>query len=198
MLIALHGRLQAGKDTAFERIRLMNSDAQRLAFADPLKASAAAALDVTLEELEWMKLSAMNSITVRVPLSGNPDDYRFRTVSLTGRDYLQRYGTQSHRDVFGDGFWVDQALSQVADHTDSLYVITDCRFPNEAEAVSARGGLVIQVVGPEGDAAGGHASEQALDPQLIDFVVDNSVRDDNFESLDFQLNLILGAYGYVA
>src|SRR5437667_262610 len=83
MLIALHGRAQAGKDTAFERIQTMWPSAERLAFADPLKDSAAAVLKVTREELEWMKVSDIPSVVARVPLSGNPDDYRYRTINLT-------------------------------------------------------------------------------------------------------------------
>jgi hypothetical protein len=208
MLLALHGRLQAGKDTTFERIKYLASqlpehtipgvpgktfpefsEVTRIAFADPLKNSAAALLKVSREELEWMKVSEIPTVTVRVPLSGNPDDYRFRTVSLTGREYLQLYGTEAHRDIFGDSFWVDQAMEQAnRGGNRSLFVITDCRFPNEAQAVKQRGdGYVVHVVGPEGKAAGGHSSEQVLDDDLIDFEIDNSVRGDDFANLDYEI-----------
>jgi len=30
--------------------------------------------------------------------------------SITGRQALQRYGTEGHRDVFGEDFWVDALL----------------------------------------------------------------------------------------
>ena len=182
MILGLHGRLQAGKDTTFAEIEASLRGlvfVERLSFADPLKDSAAALLGITREELELMKVDPVQCITVRVPLD---EGYRYRTINLTGREYLQRYGTESHRDVFGDNFWVDLALAKATD-VSKLYVITDVRFPNEADAIHAADGGVIHIIGPQGKAAGGHSSEQALPDEEIDWEIDNSVRGDDFAHL---------------
>lgn len=192
-LIGLHGRLQAGKDTTYERIARMCEGIYRveqLSFANPLKDSAAALLGITREELERMKVDPGVSISVRVPL--DEFGYRYRTVTLTGREYLQRYGTESHRDVFGDDFWVRQAMDKVT-QLGTVYVVTDVRFPNEVAAIQDRGGYLAHVIGPEGVAAGGHSSEQALPDDVFDFVIDNTVRDDDFAFLDEQVNVLFGS-----
>ena len=193
LIIGLHGRLQSGKDTTFERIQRYFDGivpVERLSFADPLKDSAAALLDVSREELERMKLADFISIVVRVPGSDDPNNYR--TIGYTGRQYLQRYGTEAHRDVFGDSFWVDQALAK-ATNRGTLYVITDVRFPNEVEAIRDAGGVLAHVVGPEGKAAGGHSSEQALPDHLFNFEIDNTVRDDGFANLDRQVKKLFAS-----
>lgn len=56
------------------------------------------------------------------------------------------------------------------------WLITDVRFPNEAQAICDRGGILIKVLRPETDhLAGNHESETALDYyQDWDCVLDNS------------------------
>jgi hypothetical protein len=106
--------------------------------------------------------------------------------TLTLRQYLQHYGTEAHRAVFGPNFWVDNVdLS----HEGKVVVVTDVRFANEAQAVSDAGGVVVNVQGPpEVENAGdGHASELPLPRALIDYYIDNSRRSDGFESLDTQV-----------
>jgi hypothetical protein len=84
--------------------------------------------------------------------------------------------------VLGDDVWVDALYS---DHKDAAgLVVTDVRFPNEAEAVAKRGGVMIRVerpgVGPTKDKHGrAHVSETALDDWPFDHVLvnDGSVDD---------------------
>ena len=191
--------MQAGKDTTYERIKLYSAmPVERVSFADPLKDSAAALLDVTREELEWMKLDDAISVSIRVPLGPAPD-YRYRTIGMTGRQYLQRYGTESHRDVFGTDFWRNQALDKCID-PEILYVITDVRFDNEARGINSffGGGYLAHVVGPEGKAAGGHASEAVLDDELFQFEINNVVRYDNYAMLDSEVKDMLSTLGLLA
>jgi hypothetical protein len=110
-----------------------------------------------------------------------------RLVDQTGWDYakttypevrslLQRTGTEAGRRVLGDDVWV-QAL--FASHTDApALVVTDVRFPNEAQAVVDRGGVMIRVdrpnVGPTKDKYGrAHISETALDDWPFDHRLNN-------------------------
>ncbi|MEU3050904.1 hypothetical protein ABZ705_31150 [Streptomyces sp. NPDC006984] len=85
------------------------------------------------------------------------------------RQMLQRLGTEGGRAILGEDVWVD-ALFRDYEIWDRPTVITDVRFPNEAQAIKRRGGLVVQVVrpgvNPIQDSA--HISERALDGWTFD------------------------------
>lgn len=200
MILGLHGKMTAGKDTVLERLRLISDSFQRFAFADKLKISAMASLgfrnwggtalsDTRLIELS-NALKENGDITIHFTLEGRPV-----TIRITGREYLQWCGTEGGRDVFGDNFWVDQAMGPALaiENENTIPTSTDTRFPNEAEAVLAADGEVWEVVGPvDPDAAPDtHASETRLPDEMITRTIDNTVRDDNFESLDAQLRKIV-------
>jgi hypothetical protein len=161
MLIGLNGRLQSGKDTTYEIIQEFVPHAERLAFTDLLKVSAAASLGISSSMMDQFKtqgiirVSTMNGII----------------SELSGREYLQRYGTEAHRDVFGDNFWVDQVLPVDFDHSNKFVVLTDMRFPNEAERVKHLGGFTVKVHRHQDSSA--HRSEQNIDTQ-IDYFLDNT------------------------
>ena len=188
MLIGLHGKKQAGKDTVYERVVHLlgpgtkaGAKVERVSFADLLYKSAAFALGVDEAFLrEWK-----SDPGVRVKVTS---DYGHRTrANLTVREYLQRYGTEAHRELFGSNFWVDHV--DLTDHEGKIVVVTDVRFRNEAQAVSNAGGSIVHVVGPEDveSSGDGHASEETLPSWLIDHVLLNTVRDDNFGALDEQV-----------
>jgi hypothetical protein len=86
------------------------------------------------------------------------------------RVLLQRLGSDVGREMFGEDFWVEQAFKGLGDED---VVFTDVRFPNEAEAVRGRGGVVWNVVRPGVGVANGHVSECALDGFVFDETVVN-------------------------
>ena len=198
-LVAFHGRLGSGKDTAGERLASMVScPTTRVSFARPLKESAAALMDIDVEMWEIYK----NDPEVKILLQDNYAEQRIPTGiprggdltveapniirEFTAREFLQRYGTESHRGIFGDNFWVDQALVGYSPSPFDLTYITDCRFENEALAVLDHGGVVIRVVGAN-EETGAHASETPLSDAFVTGEIDNTVRGDDFKSLDNQL-----------
>lgn len=189
MLIGLHGKKQAGKDTVHQRLERLVARAdgtatvRRVSFADKLYESAAAALGVTADELrEWK-----SDCGVHVWIINRLQPVR----SLTVREYLQLYGTEAHRHVFGDSFWVDNV--DLSNEHGEIVVVTDVRFRNEAQAIIDAGGTVVHVIGPpEVEEAGdGHASEETLPDRYIDAVLYNAVRDDNFADLDSAIKGLL-------
>lgn len=195
MLVGLHGRLGSGKDAVYERLRVLGFEPVRIAFADKLKVSAMACLGYSKDYFgeplhDWELVALANTLkdggVIHIDL-GDGDHH-----TVTGREYLQYAGTEGHRDVFGSDFWVEQALLGVTNETEGLHTVTDTRFPNEAEAILARGGEVWRIVGAN-EETGDHPSEVPLPDEMIARTIDNTVRDDDFASLDQQLRSIMGA-----
>lgn len=106
---------------------------------------------------------------------------------ISGRQYLQNFGNGA-RTVFGDTFWIDMVLPNPTLHegwgcpNDLLIdfypeadavIVTDVRYPNEAERINALGGVVIEVVRPC-LSSDGHASEMPLPRPLVKYTIQNS------------------------
>ncbi|MFD3325829.1 hypothetical protein [Streptomyces sp. NPDC058701] len=164
-LVGLAGAARSGKDTAAEA--LLSAGWQRKAFADKVK-DMLYALDPVLIE----KVCAEGVTSLRYEVDG----YGWETtkdVYPEVRQYLQRLGTEGGRAVLGENVWVDALLRDR--ETWGPAVITDVRFPNEADAIRARGGLVLLIERPgqEPIVHAGHASENALAGYAFDGVIRN-------------------------
>ena len=99
------------------------------------------------------------------------------------RHILQQMGTEQGRMVYGEDIWTTTLtvwMRWFFDHGYRNFVITDVRFPNEAEWVKSfrPGARLIRVEGrggAESAAAREHISETALDEWTAwDMVIDNS------------------------
>jgi hypothetical protein len=83
---------------------------------------------------------------------------------------LQWWGTEYRRNNFGQDYWVKRTFANIPANLD-IAIISDVRFPNEAEAVEQRHGYTVNVqrlrkdgslyTDPSRSAA--HPSETALD-----------------------------------
>lgn len=204
MLIGFHGRPGSGKDAAAARLRtilfenrefdiMIGTQWKRIAFADKLKESAAALFGVRPEVLDAIKNSNTAEVIldtgVAQPESDIPelqtDVSPFFVLNI--REFLQRYGTEAHRNIFGPDFWVDAALPPNYNHKFEVVVVTDVRFPNELNRIHDLGGFTVRILGDD-DQDFDHPSEQHLN---CEYTLDNSVRNDNFHSLDNQLRNLL-------
>jgi hypothetical protein len=187
-LIGLSGAARAGKDTAGGFIQVWGDrqgfSVEKHSFAAKLKISAARALGFPGDDAACIAFcdelkSGMYIDVMRRDREGLDE----REVRLPGRQFLQLYGTEAHRGVFGSDFWVEALLApldaRVREFSDpSIVVITDARFPNEAEAIRARGGEIWEVVREDNPDAltGGleaHVSEVGLPETLIDRTIVN-------------------------
>ena len=186
MLIGLTGRKEAGKDTTFQRIEALYSDiweVEKLSFAGMIYESAAASLGVTVEELHRWKSNPQIKICV---IAGNS----YLAKPITVRRFLQYYGSEAHRHIFGEDFWSDHVAQQIEDHAGKLAVVTDIRTPAEAQLVRDAGGKIVEVLGRD-FRLDVHETEQPLHPHLIDFVVDNSKDDQGYQNLDRNVHLMM-------
>lgn len=172
MLIGLNGYKGSGKDTVATYL-VEHHGFHRLAFADKLKESVCNLLDIDPIALERLKnLEEDCRVTITIPNKGE----LCRDISF--RHFLQRYGTESHRDTFGTDFWVDQILpsvgafyaaDQIISHLNRDIVITDARFENEQKRIHDLKGYNIRV--KRGTSVDEHLSEAM--PKYLDQVIDN-------------------------
>ena len=115
-------------------------------------------------------------------------------VKLTPRKLLQLLGTEAGRQIIHPNIWVNALFADFENNksdwlsaTNSKWIITDVRFPNEAQAIKDRGGILIRINRPQYLDNGlvirkdEHLSETALDDyDGFDYVIENdsdSVRD---------------------
>lgn len=96
--------------------------------------------------------------------------------NMTAREVMQFVGTEIFRKMHGP-VWAQSTVNRVVKENSAFAVITDCRFPNEVEAVQKVGGKVIRFLrNPLED---NHESETSLDPEnfeqdKFDAIIDNS------------------------
>ena len=158
--------------------QLIPSTKKNVKFKDLSKALEEGCIfDSTTAPLCGLSSSSSSAIFTRVTV---PEKLQKYTV----RGFLQRLGTEAIRDGIHPNTWVNALM---ADYNPEGFwpeaawktkipnwIITDCRFPNEAQAIKDRGGLVIRVTRPGENLADLHPSETSLDSWTFDFVLDNS------------------------
>lgn len=171
-LIGVAGRARSGKDE-FTR-GLVAQGYVRGAFADALKQVTALIAD---EQLVNFTDDALK------------EGY-CPSLKMTRRAALQKVGAGG-REILHDGIWVERLLARVANNP--KFAISDVRYPNEAQAIRALGGIVVVIerpdnVGLTGEAAA-HSSEKPLPRELVDIYVNN---DGTVEALHSQAALIVG------
>lgn len=156
MIIGLSGRMGSGKDTAAEIIRELTGDYEIKRFAGKLK-------DVA-QLLTGIPAADFNRQEVKQKHLGEE-------WGMTVRQLLQRLGTDAVRNGLNENAWV---LALFADYKGSEnWVIPDCRFPNEYDAIKKRGGIVVRVERGE-RLQNVHPSESALDNYDFDYLIDNN------------------------
>lgn len=113
-------------------------------------------------------------------------------VPMTVREFLQKLGTDAIRDGLHINTWVNAlmadykpVITEEKEHWNGHalnigtvkaeypnWIITDTRFPNEAEAIKNKDGIIIRVV-RKGQNSDVHVSETALDSWEFDHVIYN-------------------------
>ena len=168
MIISITGKIGSGKDTIADIIMQYTPyhDWEIKKFAGKLK---------DIAEI----LSGVPKI--------NFEDQEFKKQNMgaewgmTYRDLLQKLGTEAMRNGLHENVWVNALFADYhfnieEDEQMPNWLITDCRFPNELEAVKTHKGITIKVIRDSGNTIGTtHASETALDDYTEwDYVVDNN------------------------
>lgn len=197
-LIGLNGFKTAGKDTVYGFIRdyfeqhyYRHVVIQRVGFADKLKVVAYDSLFKhlisPLEQSAGRQLGAENKISF---INDSKEEQIAEDISV--REFLQNLG-QAGREHFGETFWIEQALNEDVLARADLTVVTDVRYPNEAQHIKDLGGTVWRVDRP-GLESDGHASEQPLPQDLIDITIDNT---GTLDDLRHEVYDVISGYNFI-
>jgi len=163
-LIAFSGKKRSGKDTAAS-VLTTELGYTRVAFADSIKQ--------ILEDLNPIIDSEYGYRLMDV-LAWYEYDWEMLKARPEVRGLMQRLGVAVRQ--YDSEFWVNAAFNNV--EPSSRIVVTDVRFPNEVDAILARGGIVYRVVRPGLESIDSHISETALDHLDLPVILnDGSVED---------------------
>lgn len=152
VLIGFTGKMGSGKSKQADLLEDWDSGIGVRSFALPLK--------------------GLSNELLCVPGHIRPDKNQFFPKwGMTYGQFLQWFGTDVVRAKNPDA-WVDMAMEFAK--TDVVSVFDDVRFPNEADAIRSRGGVIIRLIGdPAGIRAAStrdknHESETAMDDYPCD------------------------------
>jgi hypothetical protein len=158
MIIGLSGYARSGKDEV-AKILVEDYGYKRVAFADKIR-------ELLLETNPQVKDGFRIESVV-----GAYDWDQAKVLFPEIRKLLQDLGVGA-RKVFGDEFWVAQALKQV--HFEENWVITDVRFTNEADRIKQYDNSQLWRVKRNGvNAVNNHVSEHDMDGYPVDMILKN-------------------------
>ena len=195
MIIGICGFIGSGKDTIADYLVNLHHF-RRESFANTLK-------DAVAQVFGWDRTMLEGRTKQAREWREQVDPWwaeRLGIPHLTPRYILQQWGTEVCRKNFHDDIWIASLENKLRNSRDDV-VISDCRFPNEIQAIKAAGGIVVRVVrgpepewydaavscnrGPNGNSTwalsgrkleqlGVHASETAWVGTKFDVVLDNN------------------------
>lgn len=159
MIIGLCGAAGAGKGSVANTL-VTKYFFSEIAFADPLYAMVSTLTGLTVEQLHDREIKE------------KPIEW----LGKSPRQLLQSLGTEWGRGMVRDDLWVWIAIRTAL--SSERVVLTDVRFPNEAEAVRAAGGVIWKIVRDSyvclsADTAR-HASEAGIPRELVDLTIYNN------------------------
>lgn len=139
MIIGICGFIGSGKDTVADYL-VENHDFSRDSFASTLKDAVAAIFGWSRELVDGRTKEARDWREQVDPWWAD----RLGMPNLTPRLVLQLWGTEVGRQAFHNDIWI-ASLENKLRKTNGNVVITDCRFPNEVDAIKRAGGIVIWI-----------------------------------------------------
>lgn len=174
-IIGLTGPAGSGKDTVRQILEKDHLGCTGLAFADPMRAMLAPLLDLCGVGNEWMTQRELKEL----PIPGLGQSYRV---------LAQRLGTEWGRSINPD-FWVKVAAASMAEvmnikGPDTVFVISDVRFDNEAQWVKDHGGVIWHIHRPAAQAVAAHQSENGIRHELVDL---NILNNNSLSDLDAEV-----------
>jgi len=166
--VGICGFAQSGKDTLANQL-VEREGFFRTALADPMR-NILYAINPTIER-DGSGLAR----TVRLQQIVNTIGWERAKVEYPEiRQLLQRLGTDGARQFISDDVWIRATFDNVKHEK---VVIPDVRFPNEAEAIKKRGGVIVRIFRSGYEPTNTHISETAYSDQDIVLYNDGTPED---------------------
>lgn len=183
MIIGLSGKKQHGKSSVARYLKSKHRFT-KISWAEPLKEIVGKQLfGLTYEQLYGTQEDKERII----PKWG-----------MSSREILQKVGTECFRKIIHPDFWVIVGMDYIQKEANigNDVVVSDCRFPNEMEAIKKLGGITVRVVklDKNGDwiqETDEHDSETALDKYNHDYAM--SANEGDLKGLYYQIDGIINA-----
>lgn len=176
-LIGICGKKGSGKDAA--GAALASIGYHQVAFAEALKLMTARLYEyLKFDESTANKMIYGDLKEMPVPeLGGHSTRYAMQTL-----------GTEWGRLCLDRDLWVNIGIAKAKQYDKA--VITDVRFPNEAEAIKEQGGIIIRILREIADNAKDEHASEMIDNIVPDFFVDNngSLQDLKRKILEIEAN----------
>lgn len=190
MIIGLSGYARSGKDEA-AKVMVEEFGFTRVAFADKLRESLYELNPIVKILRSWDgKTEGYRNVYLQEVIDEfGWDGYKETPFGSEIRRLLQRLGTEAGRNVLGQNVWVNAALGTKLEdrHYKPKIVVTDCRFPNEAQAIVDRGGEIWRVTRWGIKKANDHPSETSLDDWPFDRII---INDSTLESYQMKIRMM--------
>lgn len=162
-LIGVSGKIGSGKDTFLELLNyhsdimirnnynivdflsmkdkmvMMKTEWENVKMAGTLKKVTSMLTGVDVNKLEDQSFKDTYLPTEWDSYDENDNIHRY-----TYREFMQKLGTESMRDVIHENVWVNATMSGF-DPTLHRWCVTDIRFENEAKAIKDNGGILIRI-----------------------------------------------------
>lgn len=173
--LVLIGKAGAGKDTVADHIygQVSSPRPHPLRFSEPLKQTVASIFGWSSQMLGNLAYKEERLPHALLTYDGRP--------LWTRREVLQYIGTDVFRTM-DPAVWINAALRAAAGRANQFdcsgFICTDCRFPNELEAIKNHFGQVLVVrlvkVGGAQTLASSHSSETEIDslPYNVSYSLD--------------------------
>lgn len=162
MIIGLTGAAGCGKDTLANYL-VIDGSWGKYSFASPLKRGLSEMLNIPMDDIEN-------------PLVKNEPNYKF---GKSIRYMMQSIGTEWGRGMISDDIWVSLAKENILTlkNRHAGVVVSDVRFPNEANMIRDMGGFIIKITRDTDhylNGIAGHQSEAGIPDSKVDYVVENN------------------------
>lgn len=165
--IAIVGKMGSGKSTVAGILK--SKGFVHHSWAEPVRAIFSMAYDQITPE-NYADIKAKTYDVVERGLHDVPGP-----TQRTGRELLQRIGTDAMRERVDLDFWVKAGMNKAAEliAQGSCVVNDDTRFLNEADALRGLGFDIVRIVRPGHELTGNHPSEVEQESIAADFTIVN-------------------------
>jgi len=176
MIIGLISYKRSGKDTFADHI-VKNYGYTKYSYAGPLKKACEVMFCLSEEQLD-----------------GNLKEVIDPRFGISPRQMFQFVGTEVMRELFPtisenytvkESFWIHRFKIWYKDSNVKNLVVSDVRFPDEAQTIKDMGGILIKINNPHINNSDNHQSEKNIDELQYDHLIQNdSTLEDYYNNID--------------